>query len=256
MSQPEADKTQTREPKTAQGTALALIITLVVGGWWAFNRFRDLDAEAQDLASSEVANSSQAGSTDSNSNTEPTVDPLGDPTGEPTVEPTVEPTPFSEDLIAAARDATWVDGDGEEVTVGDRSDPQGYVGFEEGIEAEGGVTVNALVTRPAPDGTLVGTVMLAEPLAQGARLHGQVGFGRVKGDLFARFTMTALFRDGRDPAVINFIDSDTVDNELRDPFDYNLSEMEGATAIVLQMSDLTVDAADPLWIDLSVDGLR
>jgi hypothetical protein len=255
-----------RDPAGPLASLLALVVfgVIVVALIWAALFYADLEQETLDLAgdTSVAADQAPAGTGGSGSAEEPdiavdpTAEPTGEPFGEPTADPTADPVPFSEDLIALARNATWADGDGEEVTVGDRSDPQGYVGFEEGIEAEGGETVNALVTRPAPDGTLVGTVMLTEPIPQGARLHGQVGFGRVEAGLEAFFTMSALFPDDSGPAEIASFVSDTFDKELREPFDYDLSNVEGATTIVLQVSGLTVDAADPLWIDLTVDGLR
>jgi len=153
-------------------------------------------------------------------------------------------------LIQLAQQSTWVDGLGEQVTVDDPPSPAGFVAFEENVVAEDGQRVDALVTRPAPNGRLVSTLELAEPLPSDGSLVGVVGFHLAAKGVTARFTLTAIFPDGSEQLIDSFV-SDNNDSNPRD-LNYELSGQQDARRIRLEVSELNVPTADPLWIELNL----
>jgi beta-lactam-binding protein with PASTA domain len=158
------------------------------------------------------------------------------------------------DLIQLAQQARWVDAFDEPVRVGDPPSREGYVAFEENVVAEDGKTVDALVTRPAPSGgELIGTLVLDEPLSEDVSMVGMVGFRDIdRLDVEARFTITAIFPNNTEREIANFI-SDNADTNPRDLSNDNLVVPEGTKRIQLKVSELNVDDADPLWIELTME---
>jgi hypothetical protein len=77
-----------------------------------------------------------------------------------------------------------------------------------------------------------------------------VGFHLAAKGVTARFTLTAIFPDGSEQLIDSFV-SDNNDSNPRD-LNYELSGQQDARRIRLEVSELNVPTADPLWIELNL----
>lgn len=144
------------------------------------------------------------------------------------------------DLLAAARNAEWSDGDGE-LRFGSEPAGRGSAIRLDAAVLEDRSIATVLHTRPPADGSVTGEFTLPEPIIPGDHLRASVGLiGTAPGE--AVFVVRA---GGEELARL----SATADGEL-DALDVDLSPAAGASAV-----EITVRAGDrAAWKDLRIEG--